>query len=405
MENNGPLNGVRITEFTSAWAGPYATCLLGFLGAEVIKVESRQRPDHSRMLSLTTGKDFETLNESEIFNNLNLNKRSVSLNLKKPKSVEIAKKLIGVSDVVMENMRPGVVPKLGLGYDVAKEIKPDIIYLSSSACGQTGPDREYVGYAPTFAALAGLPHITGYEDWPPSNFMGSIDLRSAFTSAFAILAALYYHQQTGEGQYIDLASQEAIATFAGDIFLDYVMNGRVQIRKGNKDDMMAPHNCYRCKGDDKWISIVVATQDEWEALCKTMRKPELIEDDRFKDLPARKANEEELDRIVTQWTINQGDYEIMEKLQHAGVAATPSLSSEALFSDPHLKERNVFRQVEHPIIGKNWVIGPPWRLTETPAILRSYGPLLGEHTDEIFTAYLGMSSDEIEKLKEEQVIY
>ena len=405
MENNGPLDGIRITEFTSAWAGPYATCLLGFLGAEVIKVESRQRPDHSRMLSFTTGKEFETLNESEVFNNLNLNKHSVSLNLKKPKAVEIARKLISVSDVVMENMRPGVVPKLGLGYDVAKEIKPDIIYLSSSACGQTGPDRTYVGYAPTFAALAGLPHITGYEDWPPSNFMGSIDLRSACTSAFAILAALYYHQQTGEGQYIDLASQEAIATFAGDIFLDYVLNNRVAVRKGNKDDMMAPHNCYRCKGEDKWISIVVAFQDEWEALCKAMGKPELIEDNRFKDLPARKANEEELDKIITQWTIHQGDYEIMEKLQQAGVAATPSLSSEALFNDPHLKERNVFRQVQHPVIGKNWVIGPPWRLTETPATFRTYGPLLGEHTNEIFTAYLGMSIDEIEKLKEEQVIY
>jgi benzylsuccinate CoA-transferase BbsF subunit len=405
MENNGPLNGIRITEFTSAWAGPYATCLLGFLGAEVIKVESRQRPDHSRMLSFTTGKEFETLNESEVFNNLNLNKRSVSLNLKKPKAVEIARKLISISDVVMENMRPGVVPKLGLGYDVAKGIKPDIIYMSSSACGQTGPDREYVGYAPTFAALAGLPHITGYEDWPPSNFMGSIDLRSACTSAFAILAALYYHQQTGEGQYIDLASQEAIATFAGDIFLDYVMNNRVQVRKGNKDDMMAPHNCYRCKGDDKWIAIVVAAQDEWEALCKVMGKPDLIGDDRFKDLPSRKANEDELDHIITQWTANHGDYEIMEKLQQVGVAATPSLSSEALFNDPHLKERNVFRQVEHPVIGKNWVIGPPWRLTETPATFRSYGPLLGEHTDEIFTAYLGMSIDEIEKLKEEQVIY
>jgi benzylsuccinate CoA-transferase BbsF subunit len=405
MEINGPLHGIRITEFTSAWAGPYASCLLGFLGAEVIKVESRQRPDHSRMLSFTTGKEFETLDESEVFNTLNLNKRSVSLNLKKPKAVAIAKKLISVSDVVMENMRPGVVPKLGLGYDVARNIKPDIIYLSSSACGQTGPDREYVGYAPTFAALAGLPHITGYEDWPPSNFMGSIDLRSACTSAFAILAALYWHQQTGQGQYIDLASQEAIATFAGDIFLDYIMNDRVQIRKGNKDDMMAPHNCYRCKGEDKWVAIVIASQEEWEALCKTMGKPELIADSRFCDLTSRKANEEDLDRIINEWTMGQTDYDVMTLLQNAGVAATPSLSSEGLFNDPHLKERNVFRQVEHPVIGKNWVIGPPWRLTETPATFRNHGPLLGEHTDEIFTSYLGMSPEEIEELKKEQVIY
>jgi benzylsuccinate CoA-transferase BbsF subunit len=405
VANNGPLSGIRITEFTSAWAGPYATCLLGFLGAEVIKVESRQRPDHSRLLSFTTGRKFETLDESEVFNSLNLNKRSICLNLKKPKAVEIAKKLVQVSDVVMENMRPGVVPRLGLGYEDLRAVKPDIIYLSSSACGQTGPDREYIGYAPTFAALAGLPYITGYEDWPPSNFMGSIDLRSACTSTFAILAALYYHQQTGEGQYIDLASQEAIAVFAGDIFLDYVMNRRIQIRKGNQDHGMAPHNCYRCLGEDKWISIAVSTQEEWESLCRVMDQPELIHDERFSNLAKRKTNEEALDRIVSQWTANQDYYEVMIKLQNAGVAAAPSLSSEALFQDPHLKAREVFQQVDHPVIGKDWVITPPWKLSETPAILRSSAPLLGEHTDEIFQNHLGMSPEEIQALKEEEVIY
>lgn len=405
MQNNGPLQGIRITEFTSAWAGPYATCLLGMLGAEVIKVESQQRPDHARLVSFTTGRRFETVNESEVFNNLNLNKKCVSLNLKKPEAIEIAKKLVKKSDVVMENMRPGVVPRLGLGYDALQEVKPDIIYISSSACGQTGPDREYVGFAPTFAALAGLPHITGYPDWPPSNFMGSIDLRSACTSAFAIITALYYHQQTGEGQYIDLASMEAIAAFAGDIFLDYVMNQNVQMRKGNKDDSMAPHNCYCCKGDDNWISIAVGTEDEWRNLCNVMEQPELIQDHQFSDITKRKENEEELDRMITEWTKDQDYYDVMTKLQNAGVAATPSLSSEALFNDPHLKERQVFRQVEHPVIGKNWVIAPPWRLTETPATFRSHGPLLGEHTDEIFQNDLGMSPEEIEKLKKEEVIF
>lgn len=405
MENSGPLKGIRVVEFTSAWAGPYATCLLGFLGAEVIKVESRQRPDHSRIISFTTGKAFQTLDESEVFNNLNLNKRSVCLNLKKPEAVEIARKLIEVSDVVMENMRPGVVPRLGLGYDDAKAVKPDIIYISSSACGQTGPDREYIGYAPTFAALAGLPHVTGYPDWPPSNFLGSIDLRSACTSAFAILAALYHHQQTGEGQYIDLASQEAIATYAGDFFLDYVMNQRVPMRQGNKDNVMAPHNCYRCKGEDEWISIAVATQAEWESLCRIMGKSDLIDDPRFGDITERKENEEELDAIITAWTQDKAPYDVMDLLQKAGVATTPSMSSEALFNDPHLKERNIFQQVDHPVLGKNWVIAPPWRFTETPAAISSCGPKLGEHTDEIFSDCLGMSPEEIDKLREEQVIF
>lgn len=405
MEKNGPLDGIRVTEFTSAWAGPYATCLLGFLGAEVIKVESRQRPDHSRALSFTTGREFETLDESEVFNNLNLNKKSVSLDLKKPKAVEIATDLIKISDVVMENMRPGVVGRLGLDYEAARKVKADIIYISSSACGQTGPDREYVGYAPTFAALAGLPYITGYPDWPPSNFMGSIDLRSACTSAFAILAALFHHQQTGEGQYIDLASQEAIATFAGDIFLDYVMNQRIPERKGNRDDVMVPHNCYRCRGEDNWISIAVAAEDEWKRLCNAMGKSDLAGDSRFSGASKRKQNEEELDAIIADWTRDKDYYEVMTILQEAGVAATPSLSSEALFADPHLKERNVFRQVEHPVIGKNWVIGPPWRLTETPAKFRTPGPLLGEHTDEVFKEYLGLSSEEIAGLRQQRVIY
>jgi len=403
--NNGPLQGVRITEFASAWAGPYATCLLALLGAEVIKVESRRRLDHSRNTSFSTGKDFSGPNESSVFNSLNLNKLGVNLNLSKPKGVEIAKKLVKVSDVVIENMRPGVVPRLGLGYEVLREVKQDIIYLSSSACGQTGPEREYVGYAPTFAALGGASFVTGYEDWPPSNFMGAIDLRSATTSAFAMVAALCHRQRTGEGQYIDLSSQETIAVLVGDTLLDYTMNQRVPKRMGNRDDVMAPHNCYRCRGDDNWISIAVTTDQEWQALCGTMERPELAQDERFSDAYTRWNNQDELDQIINEWTKSQDYYEVMEKLQKAGVAAAPSLSSEGLFTDPHLKERDVFMQVEHPVIGKDWVIAPPWRLSATPAGIKRHAPLLGEHNDFIFHGLLGMSREEIKELEEEQVIY
>jgi len=405
MINNGPLQGIRITEFTSAWAGPYATCLLGFLGAEVIKVESRQRLDHSRNLAFSTGKKFSGPNESSVFNSLNLNKASITLNLKNQKAIALAKQLLKISHATMENMRPGVLDRLGLGYEAAKEIKPDIIYLSSSACGQTGPEREYVGYAPTFAAMAGLSFITGYEDWPPSNFMGSIDLKSAFTSAFALIAALCQHQRTGEGQYIDLSSQEAIAALSGDIFLEYILNQNVPIRKGNRNEMMAPHNCYPCSGEDKWISIAVANNEEWHALCYAMEKPELIQDEKFKDLKKRQKHMGELDAIISRWTQDQDHYILMEKLQQAGVAATPSLGSKALFDDPHLKQRGVFQQVEHPVIGKDWVIGPPWKLSETPASIRCHAPLLGEHNHYVFCELLGMSPEEVKTLEEEQVIY
>jgi benzylsuccinate CoA-transferase BbsF subunit len=403
--NDGPLKGVRVTEFTTAWAGPYASCLLGFLGAEVIKVESRQRIDHARMLAFSTGKRFTGPNSSSVFNTLNLNKASITLNLKKPKAVELAKKLLEVSDCTMENMRPGVLERLGLGYEVVERIKPDIVYLSSSACGQTGPEREYIGYAPTFAAMAGLSYLTGYDDWPPSNFMGSIDLKSAATSAFAILAALCHRQRTGKGQHIDLASQEAIAAMSGDVFMDYILNQRVPQRKGNQHEVMAPHNCYRCRGEDQWISIAVATNEEWEALCHAMGMPDLAADKRFSDGHLRWENQEELDTIITQWTEGKDNYAVMEALQQAGIAATPSLSGEGLFRDPHLRARNVFTQVDHPEIGTDWAINPPWRLSETPATIRRHAPLLGEHNTYVFCDLLGLSGEEVAALETEQVIY
>jgi benzylsuccinate CoA-transferase BbsF subunit len=402
---NGPLAGVRVTEFTSAWAGPYATCLLGLLGAEIIKVESRKRVDHARFISFTTGTDFSTPDKSPVFNTLNLGKLSVCLNLSQPRAVEIAKRLVAKSDVVVENMRPGVIGRLGLDYQALSEVKPDIIYLSSSSCGQTGPHREHVGYAPNFASAAGLSHVTGYPDWPPGILSGAIDLRSATAAAFAIVAALLCHQRTGEGQYIDLASQETSVMLNSTVLMDYLMNGRVQTRKGNRDDRMAPHNCYRCRGEDDWISIAVANDEEWRALCIAMERPELAEDERFSRAELRWKHQDELDPIIGDWTRDRDVRVLMHQLQKAGVAATPSLSNKALYEDPHLKDRGVFRQVDHPFLGKDWVLSPPFRLSETPARIRRHAPLLGEHDHPIFEQLLGMSPSEIEKLKEEQVIY
>jgi benzylsuccinate CoA-transferase BbsF subunit len=402
---DGPLEGVRVTEFTSAWAGPYATCLLGFLGAEIIKVESRQRLDHARLVSFTTSSDFSNPDQSPVFNSLNLNKQSACLNLSKPKAVEIAKQLVKKSDVVVENMRPGVMGRLGLDYQALSEVKPDIIYLSSSSCGQTGPHREHVGYAPNFASAAGLSYVTGYPDWPPSILSGAIDLRSATAAAYAILAALLCHQRTGEGQYIDLASQETSMMLNSNALMDFLMNQRVQMRRGNRDDRMAPHNCYRCRGDDHWISIAVANDREWRALCGAMGKPELAEDERFAEAEMRWNHQEELDRIIGEWSKDRDHYELMHELQKAGVAAAPSLSNKDLFEDPHLEERGTFLQVDHPLLKKDWVLSPPWNLSGTPARIRRHAPSLGEHQQRIFEELLGMSAAEIENLKEEKVIY
>lgn len=400
-----PLEGVRIADFCWLWAGAYATGLLALLGAEVIKIESMTRVDPTRQMTLTIGKEFEGVDRSPVFNSFNLNKLSVRLNLKRPEAIELAKSIVQVSDVVSQNMRPGVMEKIGLGYDVLKEIKPDIIMLSSSAFGSEGPMRRYGGYAPNFAAYSGLTHMTGYSDGPPNPMTGSTDLMSATTGAFAILAALNHRQNTGQGQYIDLSSVESLAVFTGDALMDYMMNGRVQTRSGNDDRIMAPHNCYRCRGDDKWVSIAISTDEEWRTLCEVMGNTECAEDERFKDTYKRWGNREELDKIVTTWTINHTHIEVTELLQKAGISAMPSFSNEEIFGDPHFKARDLAVEVGHSVMGNQIVLGPPWRFSGTPAKVEKASPLMGEHNEYVFGEILGMSNAEIERLVDDQVIY
>ncbi len=400
-----PLEGIRIADFTWAWAGPYGTMLLGFMGAEVIKIESRRRPDHSRMRSLATGPSMAGPDHATIFNDINLGKMSTTLDLGKPEGVELAKRVVSISDVAAENFRPGVMERLGLGYDALKEVKPDIIMLSSSALGGTGPERHYVGYAPTFASLGGQAYITGYPNGSPIPLMGSTDLRSATTTAFAILAAIYHRARTGEGQHIDLSSTEAISVLIGETILDYTMNHRVPFRKGNDDEIMAPHNCYPCQGDNSWVSIAVATEDEWRALCQAMGNPPWTREERFADAYERWQNRRELDELIASWTKDFTHYEVMERLQQVGVAAVPSFRGYELFADPHLRQRDFYTVVEHPLIGERKAISPPWKLSNTPAHVTRPGPLLGEHNRYVFGQLLGMPQEEIQRLVEEEVIY
>ncbi len=313
MAKKAPLEGIRVLDFTWAWAGPQASLILALLGAEVIKVESRRRLDHSRLRSLVAG-PVASPDESFIFNTLNLNKLSVTLNLSEPRAVEIAKALAQISDVVMENMRPGVMDRLGLGYEALRALKSDIIMLSSSAVGGSGPERLYTGYAPTFAAMGGLAYITGRPDGRPAPLMGAIDLRVGSTGAFAVLAALYYHQRTGKGQYIDLSSAEAVSALMGDAFMDYTMNERVQERMGNLDQVMAPHGCYRCRAEREWVTIAVGSEEEWRSLCRVLGDQRLTEDERFADGYSRRQNQDDLDKIIGEWTAGRSAQEVMQSL-------------------------------------------------------------------------------------------
>ena len=399
------LKGVRVLEFGGFWVGPYTAEILAFLGAEVIKVESKKRPDFSRELSLTTGQHFTGVDQSTVFNDLNLNKLDISLDLTQPKAVELAKRIARISDVLVQNNRPGVMDRLGLSYEAIREVRPDIIYLSSSARGSDGPERHYVGFAPSFSCLSGLAEITGYVDGPPAAESGRVDMISACTNAFAIIAALIYRERTGKGQHIDVSSSEAISALIGDVFMDYAMNGRVQTRRGNEDDIFAPHNCYRCRGDDKWVSIVITSDEEWKAFCDAVGNPQWAKDERFCDAYSRKRNEKELDNLISEWTIKHTHYEVMHILQKAGVAAVPSFSNAELFNDPHFKERGLSMEIIHPVIGKTTVLAPPWKMSITPPRIYRQSPLFGEHNDYVFGKLLGMRNEEIQKLKEEQVIY
>jgi len=399
-----PLEGIRVLDFTWAWAGPQGTLLLALLGAEVIKVESRRRLDHARLRSLVAGPSTTGPDHSFIFNTLNLNKLSLTLNLSKPEAVEIARALAQKSDVVTENMRPGVLERLGLGYEALRSIKPDIIMLSSSAVGGTGPERLYTGYAPTFAALGGLAYITGRPAGRPAPLMGTIDLRVGSTIAFAVLAALYYRKRTGNGQYIDLSSAEAVSVLMGDAFMDYTMNSRVQERMGNRDRAIAPHNCYPCKGE-QWVTIVAGTEGEWQALCEVIGDRRLTEDERFADTYRRWENQEALDGLIGEWTAERSPQAVMETLQAVGVAAMPVYDGADLVRDAHVLERGIIEEVEHPAMGKKKVLGPPWRFSKTPAEIQRPGPLLGQHNDYVLGELLGMSRRDIDRLTEEQVVY
>ena len=253
--------------------------------------------------------------------------------------------------------------------------------------------------------MGGLANLTGYTDGAPNPMSGVQDLRAATQAAYAILAALYHRKKTGEGQYIDCSSSECITTLVGNEMMEYTMNGRSLGRTGNTDPVMAPHNVYRCKGDDKWISIAVGTEEEWQNLVHAMGDPEWAKDEKFADMYSRHENSAEIDAHMAEWTIQYGHIELMHLLQDAGVAAMPSFCATEILKDPHVKARGLLTTVEHPLLKTQHVFNPPWKLSETPATIRKPGPCLGEDNVEVFTTLLGMSEEEVKKLEEEKTLY
>ena len=403
-----PLEGVRVVDMTWVWAGPFCSMLLGALGAEVIKIESRDRLDFFRRyviwpLADAAPTDLGT-EESMMFLIANMSKLSVTLNLARPEGMDLLKGLIAVADVVVENMRPGAMERMGLGYEALSRIRPGIIMLSSSARGGEGPECNYAGYAAVNHAVGGGAYITGYADGPPAHAVGDVDIMNATASAFAILAALRHRRQTGEGQFIDYSQCEGVTSLIGEVLLDYQMTGRIPGRKGNSDELMAPHNVYPCWGIDRWLAMAVETDAEFAALCEVMEMPQLATDGRFADAAARKRNEAELDEIVATWTRRQDRDHAANRLGAAGVAAAPARDGQDLFRDPHLRERGAFVEVERPDgSGKYDLVGMPWKMSGCePRLTRA--PTLGEHNSYVLEKVLGLAPAEIERLQREGVV-
>ena len=396
-----PLAGVRVLDFMQLWVGTFCSLQLAHLGAEVIRVESSLRPCRQRSLPpFADGKPGP--NRAGIFNQWNQGKRSIQLDVRNPQGFDIVRRLVAQSDLVTENFAPGAMDRMGLSYEVLREIREDIILLSVTGNGQTGPYRKDISYGTTVGALSGIYGLCGYQGYEPLE-PGWICAESvaAVTGAFAALAALIHRARTGDGQHIDVAMLETTEMVLAEGLLEFAMNGREPRRLGNRDRWMAPHNCYKAKGGPlDWVTIAVGSEREWKLFCAAIGQAALADDPRFCSAEMRKRNEDELDAIISAWTQPRERWEITALLQAAAVAAIPTMSSKDLAEDPHLKQRGFFPQLEHPEVGRRIHTGIPWTMSGTPCRVQRSAPLMGADTEDVLGSVLGLSSAEIKRLRE-----
>lgn len=397
-----PLQGYRVIDFGWVLVGPLVGMLFADMGAEVIKIETRRTVDSSRMTARNKSRDPEG---DPSFHALNRNKLAITIDMTNPKGAEMLRDLAKISDVVIENFSPGILAKYGLGYDTLRSLNPQIVMLSLSGSGQDGPLRDIVTYGPTATALAGHGSQVGYYGERPLGPWGYADPNSAIYATYAIMSALYSRQRTGLGQYIDTCQWDTGVVNIAELIMDYTMNGRVTGTQGNRDRVMAPHNDYRCKGEDKWVSIAIANDEEWAAFCRVTGHPEWITDEKFADGFMRLQNVESLDRLIGEWTINFTPQEATEMLQKAGVAAMSHMEVGEQYYDSHFHDTGAFVEMEHPFTGKEIIPNVLWRLSDTPGAARTHAPLIGQHNDYVFKELLGRSEDEVASLAEEKVIY
>ncbi|MFA7586667.1 MAG: CoA transferase, partial [Novosphingobium sp.] len=393
-------SGVRIADFTVHNAGPFCTHLLSQLGAEIIKIETAVRPDAFRKPHPVYGRMGPAT-----FDQVASNKLSVRINLKKPEGVALASRLVGISDIAAESFRPGVMGRLGLGYDALRAVKPDIILLAVSSSGQSGPDSHFAGYAPLFGAWGGLGEMTGYEDGPPVEMRHVMDHTVGMNAAVAVMAALHRRRATGEGGLVDVAAREVASSLLGEALL-MAAAGQPVHRTGNDHPRMAPHGVYPANGADRWLSLAVGADGEWQALCGVIAEYDLTDDPRFATQAARHANRRELDAIVSRWSATQDANAAAAALQAVGVAAHASWTTPEIAADEHLRARGAIVEVAEPDGKLRAAVGVPMRLSKGADIGIHRGtPGLGEHEDYVFGELLGLDRARRQALEEAEVIY
>ena len=410
------LGNIRVVDFSWVRAGPWATRWLGAFGAEIIKIEWPEN-ERGRLPSSTTPQNLEVnLNTSGNFNDTNVNKKSLSLNVRSAKGLEIARRLIAISDIVIENFSSRVLRNWGLGYDELCKIKPDIVYVSMSGYGHTGRHHHYTTFGPVAQAVSGLTYLSGLPDKPPAGWGWSyMDDTGGMYGAMCALTGLYHRNMTGRGQHIDLSQMVASVPLNGPALLDFTVNGRGSHRAGfppgnrahwpgtklvnnYRGPTVAPHNAYRTHPGEynDWCVIVCHSDDEWRRLVEVMGAPPWAASPKFATVTGRLAHQEELDEHIEAWSMTLGKYEVTERCQAAGVRALPVQSAEdRVEHDPQLRHREMYLEMEHPALGSHKVQNAPFKLSETPAANCLPSPLIGQHTREIVEGLLGYSHEEL----------
>jgi benzylsuccinate CoA-transferase BbsF subunit len=401
-----PLEGIRVANFGWVWAGPVVGQTLGFLGAEVLKIESRARIDLTRTLPPFAG-GVRDPNRSLSNHACWAGNGSVTLNLTKPEARDLALALIAKCDIVVENFGPGFMPRIGLGYDDLRKAREDIIVFSMPAAGLDGPLKDVRTYGLSLTSLTGLDSLTGYTGGGPIPVENAFsDPMNGIFGAFAILTALAHRKRTGRGQHVDYSQQEAVMQLVGPAYMDYALNGRVAGPRGNRHplDRAAPHGVFPCSGEDRWISIAVATDAEWAGLVAAMDAPEWANASALSTLEGRVAAIDSIHERVAAWTRDFDCGELAARLQRHGVAAAPVLRVADLLTDPHYRARGTFIEVTHPLGFRETIYGAYVKTSGFDAAVRP-GPAIGQDNDIVFKELLGLPDDRYRALVEAEVIY